>query len=363
MRIIENPARSAWDTLTRRQGVDYEGIRPRVEAILRAVETEGDAALQRLMREIDKVDAPLEVTESEIDAACAKVSEAVQEAIRAAKRNVEAFHRAQLPREIRVETAPGVVCIQRPVPIRRVGLYIPGGSAPLFSTVLMLAVPAALAGCRDRILCTPCRKDGSVAPEVLFAARECGVTRIFRVGGAQAVAAMAYGTETVPKVDKIFGPGNPWVTLAKQIVSGRNTAIDMPAGPSEVMVLADGSAPAAFAAADLLSQAEHGKDSTAVLVTTERDYADKVLQEVENQKKQLPRNEQVEGSLAHSYAVVCPDLRDVVDFAEAPRAASSSVPGVPRAPATTPPARTTPCPPAAGPSPAAGSTWTVSCGR
>ncbi len=317
MRIIENPARSAWDTLTRRQGVDYEGIRPRVEAILRAVETEGDAALQRLMREIDKVDAPLEVTDSEIDAACAKVSEAVQEAIRAAKRNVEAFHRAQLPREIRVETAPGVVCIQRPVPIRRVGLYIPGGSAPLFSTVLMLAVPAALAGCRDRILCTPCRKDGSVAPEVLFAARECGVTRIFRVGGAQAVAAMAFGTETVPKVDKIFGPGNPWVTLAKQIVSGRNTAIDMPAGPSEVMVLADGSAPAAFAAADLLSQAEHGKDSTAVLVTTERDYADKVLQEVENQKKRLPRNEQVEGSLAHSYAVVFPSLQDVIDFAEA----------------------------------------------
>ena len=254
MRIIENPARSAWEALTRRQGVDYEGIRPRVEAILSAVETEGDAALKRLMLEIDKVDAPLEVTESEIDAACAKVSEAVQDAIRAAKRNVEAFHRAQLPREIRVETAPGVVCIQRPVPIRRVGLYIPGGSAPLFSTVLMLAVPAALAGCRDRILCTPCRKDGSIAPEVLFAARECGVTRIFRIGGAQAIAAMAFGTETVPKVDKIFGPGNPWVTLAKQIVSGRNTAIDMPAGPSEVMVLADGSAPAAFAAADLLSR-------------------------------------------------------------------------------------------------------------
>ena len=317
MRIIENPARSAWDALTRRQGVDYEGIRPRVEAILRAVETEGDAALQRLMREIDKVDAPLEVTVSEIDAACAKVSEAVQEAIRAAKRNVEAFHRAQLPREIRVETVPGVVCVQRPVPIRRVGLYIPGGSAPLFSTVLMLAVPAALAGCRERILCTPCRKDGSVAPEVLFAARACGVTRIFRLGGAQAVAALAYGTETVPKVDKIFGPGNPYVTLAKQIVSGRNTAIDMPAGPSEVMVLADESANPAFVAADLLSQAEHGKDSTAVLVCTESSFAEKVLQEVENQKRALPRNTQVDGALEHSFAVVLPDRRDVVDFAEA----------------------------------------------
>ena len=317
MRIIENPARSEWEALTRRQGVDYEGIRPRVEAILDAVEREGDTALKRLMLDIDKVDAPLEVSDSEVDAACKNVPAAVADAIRTAKRNVEAFHKAQLPREIHVETAPGVVCIQRPVPIRRVGLYIPGGSAPLFSTVLMLAVPAALAGCRERVLCTPCRKDGSIAPEVLFAARECGVTRIFRIGGAQAVAAMAFGTETVPKVDKIFGPGNPYVTLAKQIVSGRSTAIDMPAGPSEVMVLADGSAPAAFSAADLLSQAEHGKDSTAVLVTTSRDYADKVLEEVENQKKFLPRDAQVEGALAHSYAVVFPSLRDVIDFAEA----------------------------------------------
>ena len=231
MRIYENPARSQWNALTSRQGVDYEGIRPRVEAILNAVETEGDAAIKRLMKDIDGVDAPLEVTAAEVDAACRLVAEPVREAILAAKKNIEAFHGAQMPREIRVETAPGVVCIQRPVPIRRVGLYIPGGSAPLFSTVLMLAVPAALAGCRERILCTPCRKDGSVAPEVLLAARECGITRIFRIGGAQAVAAMAFGTESVPKVDKIFGPGNPYVTLAKQLVSGRNTSIDMPAGP------------------------------------------------------------------------------------------------------------------------------------
>ena len=317
MRIIVNPPRSEWDVLTRRQGVDYEGIRPRVEAILNAVESEGDVALKRLMRDIDGVDAALEVTDVEIDAACRAVPEAVAEAIRTAKTNIEAFHRAQMPREIRVETAPGVVCIQRPVPIRRVGLYIPGGSAPLFSTVLMLAVPAALAGCSERILCTPCGKDGSIAPEVLFAARECGINRIFRLGGAQAVAAMAFGTESVPKVDKIFGPGNPYVTLAKQLVSGRNTAIDMPAGPSEVMVLADGSAPAAFAAADLLSQAEHGKDSTAVLVCTESSYAESVLQEVAYQKSKLSRNIQVDGSLAHSYAVVFPDIREMVDFAEA----------------------------------------------
>ena len=317
MRIIVNPPRSEWDALTRRQGVDYEGIRPRVEAILNAVESEGDVALKRLMRDIDGVDAALEVTDVEIDAACRAVPEAVAEAIRTAKTNIEAFHRAQMPREIRVETAPGVVCIQRPVPIRRVGLYIPGGSAPLFSTVLMLAVPAALAGCSERILCTPCGKDGSIAPEVLFAARECGINRIFRLGGAQAVAAMAFGTESVPKVDKIFGPGNPYVTLAKQLVSGRNTAIDMPAGPSEVMVLADGSAPAAFAAADLLSQAEHGKDSTAVLVCTESSYAENVLQKVDYQKSKLSRNIQVDGSLAHSYAVVFPDIREMVDFAEA----------------------------------------------
>ena len=317
MRIIVNPPRSEWDALTRRQGVDFEGIRPRVEAILNAVESEGDVALKRLMRDIDGVDAALEVTDVEIDAACRAVPETVAEAIRTAKTNIEAFHRAQMPREIRVETAPGVVCIQRPVPIRRVGLYIPGGSAPLFSTVLMLAVPAALAGCSERILCTPCGKDGSIAPEVLFAARECGINRIFRLGGAQAVAAMAFGTESVPKVDKIFGPGNPYVTLAKQLVSGRNTAIDMPAGPSEVMVLADGSAPAAFAAADLLSQAEHGKDSTAVLVCTESSYAESVLQEVDYQKSNLSRNIQVDGSLAHSYAVVFPDIREMVDFAEA----------------------------------------------
>ena len=317
MRIIENPPRTCWSELVRRGGVDYEGIRPRVESILEQVEKEGDTALSGLMLAIDGVTAPLDVSPEEVEAACEQVDPEVREAIRTAKAHIEAFHRAQLPREIRVETAPGVVCIQKPVPISRVGLYIPGGSAPLFSTVLMLAVPAALAGCRERILCTPCRKDGSIAPEVLFAARECGITRIFRIAGAQAVAAMAFGTETVPKVDKIFGPGNPYVTLAKQLVSGRNTAIDMPAGPSEVMALADGSAPAAFAAADLLSQAEHGKDSTAVLVCTERDYADKVLQEIENQKRFLPRDTQVEGSLAHSFAVVLPDLQDLIDFAEA----------------------------------------------
>ncbi len=317
MKRYVNPPRPDWESLIRRQGVDYAGIRPRVEAILQAVEQEGDAALQRLMREIDAVDAPLEVSAAEIAVACRQVPADVQEAICTAKSHIEAFHRAQRPREITVETAPGVVCVQRPVPIASVGLYVPGGSAPLFSTVLMLAVPAALAGCRQRILCTPCRKDGSVAPEVLFAASVCGVDRIFRIGGAQAVAAMAFGTQTVPRVDKIFGPGNPYVTLAKQLVSGRCTAIDMPAGPSEVMVLADRSTPPAFAAADLLSQAEHGADSMAVLVCTEEAYAEAVLQEVERQKRSLPRDTQVEGALTHSFAVVFPTRAALLEFAEA----------------------------------------------
>ena len=317
MKCYVNPPRPAWEGLIRRQGVDDAGIRPRVEAILQAVEQEGDAALQRLMREIDAVDAPLEVSAAEIAAACQQVPADVQAAIRTAKSHIEAFHQAQRPREITVETTPGVVCVQRPVPIASVGLYVPGGSAPLFSTVLMLAVPAALAGCRQRILCTPCRKDGSVAPEVLFAASVCGVDRIFRIGGAQAIAAMAFGTQTVPRVDKIFGPGNPYVTLAKQLVSGRCTSIDMPAGPSEVMVLADRSTPPAFAAADLLSQAEHGADSMAVLACTEEDYAEDVLREVERQKRSLPRDTQVEGALTHSYAVVFPTREKLLDFAEA----------------------------------------------
>ena len=316
MIVLKNPGRDQWEALSRRKAIDYEGIRPRVQGILDAVEAEGDAALVRLMQEIDGVCAPLAVSEAEINEASAKVAPEVREAIRTAKAHIEAFHSAQQPKEICVETAPGVVCIQRPVPIRRVGLYIPGGSAPLFSTVLMLAVPAALAGCEERILCTPCRKDGSIAPEVLFAAKECGITKVFRIGGAQAVAAMAFGTRTVPKVDKIFGPGNPYVTLAKQLVSGRNTAIDMPAGPSEVLVIADSSTPPAFAAADLLSQAEHGADSTAVLVCSEAAYAEAVVEAVAQQKQALPRTSQVEGALSHSMIIVFDDPADRLAFSE-----------------------------------------------
>ena len=318
METFLNPSRERWADLCRRPSSANPVVRERVEAILQRVREQGDEALRQLSLEIDR--RPLEqieVSPEEILEAEVRVSPAVKRAVAAAEANIRAFHEAQRPREISVFTAPGVRCIQRPVPIEKVGLYIPGGTAPLFSTVLMLAVPASIAGCAEVVLCTPTGADGKVNPEVLYTAAYCGVRRIFKLGGAQAVAAMAYGTQSVPKVDKIFGPGNPYVTLAKQIVSGRNTAIDMPAGPSEVMVLADESSPTAFVAADLLSQAEHGKDSTAVLVCTSSDYADNVIQEVENQKKALPRDAQVDGALSHSFAVVFPTLEEVVDFAEA----------------------------------------------
>ncbi|MBQ9463049.1 MAG: histidinol dehydrogenase [Bacteroidales bacterium] len=316
MRIFQNPPRENWAGLCRRDGVDYSGIRPRVEAILSAVRAEGDAALKRLSLEIDGVEAPLELDESDIEAALKAVPRGVKDAVRKAKRNIEVFHEAQRPAAVRVCTSPGVFCEQRPVPLNKVGLYIPGGSAPLFSTVLMLAVPAALAGCRERILCTPCSRSGDVSPEVVFAAKECGVGRIFRIGGAQAVAAMAYGTGTVPKVDKIFGPGNPYVTLAKQIVSLQGTAIDMPAGPSEVLVMADESSNPVFAAADLLSQAEHGADSTAVLVCSSLRVAEDVFSEVARQADLLPRASQVSGALSHSYAVVLGSREEMLAFAE-----------------------------------------------
>ena len=316
MRTVIYPSRETWKDLCGRKAADYSAVAPRVEAILQAVESEGDAALVRLMKEIDRVDAPIPVSEQEIAEAAEAVSPAVREAIGIARENIMAFHRAQMPAEIRVETRPGVVCVQRPVPIRRVGLYVPGGSAPLFSTVLMLAVPAALAGCPEVILCTPSAPDGRIAPEVLYSASLCGIRRIYRLGGAQAVAAMAFGTETVPKVDKIFGPGNRYVTLAKQLVSQRGTAIDMPAGPSEVMVMADNTARPAIVAADLLSQAEHGQDSQAVLVCRDKELAAAVLREVDRQAAQLPRGEMIAASLENSLAVVLPSADEMLAFAE-----------------------------------------------
>ena len=318
MNIFVNPLREEWAELCRRAEQDNSLIAERVQAIVDRVAREGDAALKALAKDIDGVELDsLNVSDEEFKEAAGKVSPEVKAAIEVAVKNISAFHTAQLPREVRVETQPGVVCIQRPVAIKRVGLYIPGGTAPLFSTVLMLALPAKIAGCEEVVLCTPTNKEGKVAAEVLYAAQQCGVTSVYKVGGAQAVAAMAYGTESVPKVDKIFGPGNRYVTLAKQLVSGRNTSIDMPAGPSEVMVMADESADARFVAADLLSQAEHGRDSQAMVVCNSEALAVAVMAEVERQAAQLSRGEYIAESLKNSRAVVFESRQEMIDFANA----------------------------------------------
>ena len=311
------PPQAQWASLCRRPLQDDPQVRTRVESILERVRTGGDAALHALSIEIDRRDVVLEVSREELDAAAQKVAAEVKAAIQQAAANIRAFHQVQLPREIRVETQPGVCCIQRPVPIGRVGLYIPGGTAPLFSTVLMLAIPAAIAGCGEVILCSPVGPSGEIAPEVLYAAQSCGIRRIFRVGGAQAIAAMAYGTETIPQADKIFGPGNRYVTVAKQLLSASTVAIDMPAGPSEVMVIADEEATPAFVAADLLSQAEHGPDSQVMLICLSETVAGRVLEEVRRQQQELPRAGLAESALGHSRAVVLHDLDEAVRFAEA----------------------------------------------
>ena len=311
-----NPPREQWPALCRRPSSVNPTVRSRVEAILQRVREQGDEALRALSLEIDgRPLGAIEVSAEEIREASARVSDGVRRAVAQAEANIRAFHEAQRPQEISVETAPGVRCVQRPVPIGKVGLYIPGGTAPLFSTVLMLAVPASIAGCPEVVLCTPTGKDGRVNAEVLYTAAYCGVTRIFKLGGAQAVAAMAYGTQTVPKVDKIFGPGNQYVTTAKQLLSADTVAIDMPAGPSEVMVVSDGSAPASFIAADLLSQAEHGVDSQVMLVCSEERTVAEVREELERQTAALPRADFVRQALDKSRCVVFSDEADRIDFA------------------------------------------------
>ena len=318
MDIRINPPRQEWPELCRRPSDVNPVVRERVEAIVGRVREGGDEALKALAAEIDGfVPERFEISAEEIREASELVPKEVKDAIAAAAANIRAFHEAQMPKQVEVETAPGVRCIQKPVPIRSVGLYIPGGTAPLFSTVLMLAVPARIAGCREVVLCTPAGKDGRIAPAVLYAASYCGVQRIFRIGGAQAVAAMAYGTESVPKVDKVFGPGNQYVTTAKQMLGGSAVAIDMPAGPSEVMVVIDASSNPAFAAADLLSQAEHGRDSQVMLVSTDEAAAMAVAAEVDRQVEVLGRADLAKGALSKSHAVVLDSIDEVVAFADA----------------------------------------------
>ncbi len=316
MNIIINPERKEWTALTARNiPADDPQVTEAVERIVAGVREGGDKALRDYARQFDgaEIDSLL-VTDEEIAEAIACVPAEVARAIDSAAGNISTFHRAQLPAPVEVETAPGVRCMQRAVPIQRVGLYIPGGRAPLFSTVLMLAIPARLAGCPEVIMCTPASGSDPISPEILYAARVAGVDRIYKVGGAQAIAAMAYGTESITRVDKIFGPGNRFVTKAKQLVS-TVTAIDMPAGPSEVMIMADATASPAFVAADMLSQAEHGPDSQAIALCDSPRLASAVAEEVERQTALLSRRELVEGSLSHSRIIVLPSREDMTEFA------------------------------------------------
>ncbi len=318
MILISNPDKSQWQEILKRPVMNTENLFDTVRSVIDRVKEEGDRAVLDYEEKFDKVVlASLAVSEEEQQEAENLVSEDLKAAIRLAKQNIETFHAAQRFEGKKVQTQPGVTCWQKAVAIEKVGLYIPGGTAPLFSTVLMLAVPARIAGCKEIVLCTPPGRDGKVHPAVLFAAKVAGVNRIFKAGGIQAIAAMAYGTESVPKVYKIFGPGNQYVTAAKQLVSLRDVAIDMPAGPSAVEVLADETANPIFVAADLLSQAEHGVDSQAILITTSVELQQAVKVEVERQLALLPRKEIAEKSLANSKLIVVDSMTEAIELTNA----------------------------------------------
>jgi histidinol dehydrogenase len=305
MKILDNPDKSSWKKELARPVFKTKAINKVVKPILKKVERNGDKALLKFALEYDHVQLEsLIVTAEEIEDSISLVSEDLKKAIQVAKSNIERFHAAQVTPEIVEEVMPGVVCKRRSVPIQRVGLYIPGGTAPLFSTVLMLGIPAVLAGCNEIVLCTPPNKEGKIHPAILYTAQLIGINKIIKAGGAQAVAAMTFGTNSVPQVDKIFGPGNQYVTAAKQMATKYGVAIDMPAGPSEVLVYADDTATPAFVAADLLSQAEHGVDSQVILVTPSRTFAEKVIKEIESQLKSLSRKDIAKKALANSVAVI-----------------------------------------------------------
>jgi histidinol dehydrogenase len=315
MKKYVNPSRNTWAALCQRPALELEFLEGRVKNILNRVKVSGDEALKELTLQIDSValDSVL-VTQEEINLAEKQVPEDLKQAIRIAASNISKFHSLQQKETTSIETMPGVTCWRKATPIEKVGIYVPGGTAPLFSTLLMLAVPAKIAGCKDIVLCTPPKSDGSVDSTILFAAKEIGITQVFRVGGAQAIAAMAYGTATIPPVYKIFGPGNQYVTKAKQLVSMEGIAIDMPAGPSEVLVVADEAANPAFIAADLLSQAEHGADSQVVLVATTTELIEKVEKEVALQIEKLPRKDIAAQALQNSLIIEINNEADIIDF-------------------------------------------------
>lgn len=315
MNIIRYPGINDRARITERPHIDLSGLNAAVEKILGDVRENGDSAVIRYEKMFDNADLQsLAVTEEEIEEAMTLVSEPLLDALRLAHGNIERFHRAQAMTAEKVETQPGVTCWQKSVAIEKVGLYVPGGTAPLFSTVLMLATPAVIAGCREIVLCTPPGKDGRINPAILAAAHIAGVRNIFKIGGVQAIGAMAYGTESVPKVYKIFGPGNRYVMAAKQIVSLHDVAIDMPAGPSEVCVIADDTGNPEFVAADMLSQAEHGADSQAVLITTSERLLNEVIACIDRQMEALERKEFIRKSLDNSKMILVGSLEEAMEL-------------------------------------------------
>lgn len=315
MKIIINPERKDWESLLKRPQHDTSSLNEIVSGVLNEIKNEGDDAVRRYELKFDKADLKeLAVGEEEMTEAEYLVPEELKSALKTAASNIRKFHEAQSHNLPKIETTPGVVCYQKAVAIEKVGLYVPGGTAPLFSTVLMLAIPADIAGCKEIVLCTPPNAEGKVNPTILHAAKISGVKKIFKIGGIQAIGAMAYGTESVPKVYKIFGPGNQFVMAAKQLVSIKDVAIDMPAGPSEVAVIADNSASADAVAADMLSQAEHGKDSQSIVFTDNADYAKEIEKAVEQQIKQSPRQEYILSSIEHSKIFVLNNMDEIIEM-------------------------------------------------
>jgi histidinol dehydrogenase len=315
MQIIRYPKKSEWKDIIARPTFETASLESIVSNILDDVKLNGDRALRRYTAQFDKAEIEdFAVSESEFEEAESLISGELKAAILHAKENLEIFHCSHIEKPERIETTPGVICWRESRAIERVGLYIPGGTAPLFSTVLMLAVPARIAGCGEIVLCSPPDSTGKIHPAILFAARVCGATKVFKVGGVQAIAAMAYGTQTVSQVYKIFGPGNQFVTCAKQMVARKGVALDMPAGPSEVAVLADETAVPAFVAADLLSQAEHGADSQVLLVTTEEKIIEPVLRELENQLNRLPRRDLTAQALENSRTVLVKNTEEAIEL-------------------------------------------------
>ncbi|HAH26285.1 MAG TPA: histidinol dehydrogenase, partial [Prolixibacteraceae bacterium] len=315
MKTYINPLKDTWDELLERPTFSVKELMDQVQTILTEIRTGGIDTIRKYTEKFDGVFIQdISISETEIAEASGQINQNLKEAIQIAAANIRKFHESQIPVTRRIETTSGVTCWQKAVAIDKVGLYIPGGSAPLFSTVLMLAIPAKIAGCKEIVLCTPPDKNGKINPSILFAAQVVGVSKIYKLGGIQAIAAMAYGVDCVPKVNKIFGPGNQYVMAAKQLVSISDVAIDMPAGPSEVAIMADSTANPAFIAADLLSQAEHGPDSQVVLVTNDASLVEKVDQELALQLEELPRKAIAEKALANSQAIVLDHIDEMIEL-------------------------------------------------